>query len=415
MVKKKILFLNPPVVCVSKIQIGWYSFGHPTSLLKLIRYHQQLGNDVSFIDCMEYVGNAPALSFYKHMPVGIPSLKLERATYTLGKNLQWLEKQLQNETYPDEIWISCHLSFNNELACLAINCAHHIFPNATIFFGGTYPSLFPGDAKKSGATVFVGNVKGAERCFPDYKLFRQPYDYIVFQLAIGCKNNCNHCSNSINHWDPVKLSDNEVVEEIYRTYKRDKIDKFINIDQNVAQFSLENFLLSIIKRKMDIKLFFYGGIQPNLITKDLVRLMKQANVQGFTLPCELDDKSNKKLNKEYSEQDFYYAIDLFRNESFNLSNVHCTFPVGLNYDNPDRIMNRIEEIYSSGMIPEVAPISLLPGTIEYENHRYLIEGKSFEELNWALWPTLDSWSKIQWYSRLINDNVEDIRILNNGD
>jgi len=41
-------------------------------------------------------------------------------------------------------------------------------------------------------------------------------------------------------------------------------------------------------------------------------------------------------------------------------------------------------------------------TIEYERHYDLLKGKNLEELNWALWPTLNSIEKIQAYSTIYN-------------
>lgn len=55
-----------------------------------------------------------------------------------------------------------------------------------------------------------------------------------------------------------------------------------------------------------------------------------------------------------------------------------------------------------GGIAEIAPISYIPGSSEYDNHYDLLKGKNLEELNWALWPTLDSKEKIQTYSLIYN-------------
>jgi hypothetical protein len=53
-------------------------------------------------------------------------------------------------------------------------------------------------------------------------------------------------------------------------------------------------------------------------------------------------------------------------------------------------------------VAEISPISYIPGTVEYKNHYDLLKGKNLEELNWALWPTLDSAEKIRTYSLIYN-------------
>ena len=51
-------------------------------------------------------------------------------------------------------------------------------------------------------------------------------------------------------------------------------------------------------------------------------------------------------------------------------------------------------------------LKLAPGTPAYDRHLYALAGKSLEELNWALWPTLDTQDKISWFARLTGDKLE---------
>jgi hypothetical protein len=299
---KRLLFINPPVVCASNIQIGWYSYAHPTSLLKLARHQRDLGHHVTLIDCMEYVEKArPRMTFYKKLPLGAAALNLERSAYILGRGFDWLRTQLQTAAEPDEIWVSCHITFNAELAHQAIRLARERFPNAPVVFGGNYPTLFPDDAGRTGATPHVGPVTGAERCYPDYSLFDRRIDYVVFQLALGCMNNCTHCLNPRLPRKVVRLDPGEVAACIARSCSEHGVRTFVNIDPNTAAFGLEAFLEQVVSRELNIDLYFYGGIQPDLVTSSLVRLMQRARVKGFTLPAELGPTANAALNKSYSK------------------------------------------------------------------------------------------------------------------
>jgi hypothetical protein len=165
---------------------------------------------------------------------------------------------------------------------------------------------------------------------------------------------------------------------------------------------LEPFLETVVRQRVDVDLYFFGGIQPNYITKHLVELMKRANVKGLSLPRELDNRLNTRLRKKYTADDFYKAVSLFENENYDLSDFHCPFPVALRDDDLSLVLSIIEEIKGMGAIAEISPISLIPGTLEYANHSDLLEGKNQEELNWALWPTLDSAEKIRTYASIYN-------------
>jgi radical SAM superfamily enzyme YgiQ (UPF0313 family) len=399
---KHILAINPAVLCVNECQREWYSFAHPTSLLKIAAYHKRMGNSIQLIDCMEYENewNQP-LDFYKKLPIGTRDLNLYIDTYILGRSFSWLERELGSYPAPDEIWISCHLTCNAALAHQTIIIARKVFPGIPVVFGGNYPTLFPEEARQSGAKVYVGRLPEATLLFPDYSVFEGVPDYFVFQLALGCENHCSHCVNHL--LGPMMRMDiDALVKDMASKVKAYGIRRFINIDPNVAACDLEAFLKQIINRRLDVELYFYGGIQPDRVTRPLVRLMKQANVKGISLPRELNQPLNKRLGKKYEAEDFHKALDLFAEEGFDLSFFHCPFPVGLRDDNLADIFKIIKEIKDMGAIAEISPISYVPGTPEYDRHFDLLEGKNLEELNWALWPTLSSNEKIQAYATLYN-------------
>ena len=399
---KRIIAINPPVLCVNECQREWYSFAHPTSLLKIIAYHKGLGNHIDFIDCMEYENewNKP-LTFYKKMPLGTQDLNLKIDTCVLGKSFDWLKKELAKHKTPDEIWISCHIMFNAELAHETISTIKKVVAGIPLVFGGNYPTLFPKGAGKSGANVFSGRLHEALTCFPDYSVFELPPDYFVFQLTLGCENQCSHCVNHL--LGPIVRFDiDALVKDIKLKRKEYKTRTFVNIDPNAAYYDLELFLETIIKQKADVDLYFYGGIQPDTVTRRLVTLMKRANVKGITLARELNLQLNTRLRKKYTADDFYNAISLFEHENYDLSTFHCPFPVALRDDNLEHIFSIIEEVKNIGAVAEISPISYIPGTSEYDNHYDLLKGKDLEALNWALWPNLDSIEKIRLYSSIYN-------------
>lgn len=399
---KHIMAINPPVLCVNECQREWYSFAHPTSLLKIIAYHKASGHRTALIDCMKYENdwNEP-LRFYKQMPLGTQDLDLKIDTFILGKSFDWLIQELARHKIPDEIWVSCHITFNAELAHATISTIREVLPGIPVFFGGNYPTLFPQDAAKSGAEVYSGRLQGALTCFPDYSVFETTPDYCVFQLTLGCENQCSHCVNHL--LGPIVRFDiDALIRDIKFKRKEYGVRTFVNIDPNAAPYGLEPFLETVIHQRIDVDLYFFGGIQPDFVTKQLVALMKRANVKGISLPRELDERLNRRLQKKYTADDFYKAIRLFENENYDLSAFHCPFPVALRDDNLTQILSIVQEIKGLGAVAEISPISFIPGTAEYKYHEDLLKGKDLEELNWALWPTLDSAEKIRTYSLIYN-------------
>jgi radical SAM superfamily enzyme YgiQ (UPF0313 family) len=399
---KRFLLVNPPVLCVNDCQKEWYSFAHPTSLLKIAAFLHVRGNEVDFIDCMAYEDEwGRPLTFYRKMPLGTGDLGLEIDTYLLGKSLESLEQELKACNRPDEIWVSCHLTFNSGLAHATIAVLKRSFPGVPVVFGGNYPTLFPEEAARSGAVVHRGRLQEASMFFPDYSVFQKPPDYIVFQLTLGCGNRCSHCVNHL--LGPVIRFDADAVVEDIRSKRRTyQTRTFVNIDPNIDGPDMACFLQKIMQRRVDVDLYFFGGIQPDRVTPELVRLMKQANVKGISLPRELNRPLNARLKKQYGPEDFTGAIRLFEKEGFDLSAFHCPFPVGLRDEELSEIVSIIGEIKETGAVAEIAPISFIPGTLEYERHIDLLKEKNLGELNWALWPTLDSKEKIRTYALTYN-------------
>lgn len=393
---KRILFLNPPVVCVGQAQKGWYSYAHPTSILKLITWHKSQGHEVSFIDCMDYdVKSKEPMEFYKKLPLGVNRLGLFTTAYRLGKSEKWLEEELKKQVVPDEIWVSCHMTFNGELAHETIRIVRRIFPKATIRLGGNYPTLFPEDAARDhGAIVHQGSIPEVNTLFPDYSLFQAPLEHMVFQLDLGCENHCSHCVNSRLQKEIVRFDVDALIRDIREKKEQYNVMDFVNIDPNVACYDFEDFLKACIRERLDVRLYFFGGIQPDKVTAELAYLMKEAGVVGITLPRELETKGNQILQKQYSPVHFYQAIEHFQREGFDLSDFHCSFPVGFRDDSLIDIATVIKEIMEMGAIPEIAPVAYVPSTSAYNRHKDLLAGKNLEELNWALWPALDSQEQI---------------------
>jgi len=136
---------------------------------------------------------------------------------------------------PDEVLVTCCLSFNWEPAHRVVLECRAAFPKARIRFGGFYPTAFPEHARSSGADdIFQGRWEEADRVFPRLDLCgRVPRNWL-FRLVSGCRYRCSFCINSSMeprvHCDP-----RDAAAEVRKLHEAYGIEEFSNWDPNILQ------------------------------------------------------------------------------------------------------------------------------------------------------------------------------------
>jgi len=402
---KRMLFINPPVLAVDPIQVCLYAESIPFGLVQIATYMHDKGHQVDFVDMMGYADGdfADCLrpeNLWDEKPVGDIKVEKMREVYRYGRSLKWLRQHLESMPPPQEVFITCCISFNYEPAHAVVRLCKEMFPGAVVHLGGFYPSLFPEHAATSGADdVHVGRYLDAEDYFPRLDLLGWIPPIWLFRLVLGCKYRCSFCVNSFYRTEVVNDPD-EVASEIVRIHEEYDVPTFSNWDPNVMLRTdiVDRFLDAMIARGSPVEVKFEMGVQPNRLTPKMIAKMKRANVAYMTIPFEsAEDKMMKRFGKTYRMDASMDAVARCREAGFDTSRFHCTFVVGIRGESYRHVFRTYLGVLKAGGFPTPFPLSITPSTREYKLHEKYIAGKDLSELNGHLWPALESIEQVQLY------------------
>ena len=405
----RFLLLNPPVLAVDELQVYAYADVFPYGLHQIATLLRRQGHEARLLDMMGYLEGdydrvlRPKTRFARK-PCGDNRTRLVRDVHLYGRDLRWLEERLAEERPPDEVLVTCCISFNWEPAHRVVAACRRAFPKARIRLGGFYPTAFPEHAARSGADeVFRGRWAEADRVFPRLT----PADPIprnwLFRLVAGCRYRCSFCLNASS---PVEVlhAPREVAADLRRVHRAYGITRFCNWDPNVmlAPEALAEFLDAMAHGGPPLALRFDMGIAPHLLTRDLAARMKDAGTVALTIPFESADPAvMRRMGKPYRVEDAMRALDVAADAGLDRGHLHCTFLVGLRDEDLGAVFRTHLLILRSGGKPMPFPLTPTPGTLEYERHHEYLEGKDLDLLNGHLWPALGPASTVRLYDRLL--------------
>ena len=155
------------------LQAYAYADVFPYGLHQIATMLRGEGHDVRLLDMMTYLEGGydgalrAELRFGKKACGDNRVRNLARDVFLYGRDVDWLEERLAEGPAPDEVLVTCCLSFNWEPAHGVVAACRKAFPKARIRLGGFYPTAFPEHAARSGADeVFRGRWAEADRVFP---------------------------------------------------------------------------------------------------------------------------------------------------------------------------------------------------------------------------------------------------------
>jgi len=387
-----------------------YAESIPFGLVKIATYLRQRGHEIHFIDMMGYWDGDFEKScseeyLWGYKSAGDNSVRdYEVPVYLYGLKLTYLEQVLEGIEPPDEIYITTCISFNFEIAFRIIELCRRSFSDAYIRLGGFYASYFPEHAKKSNADeIFVGNYTEAENLSPDLSVLPSIPSVWITRLSIGCKYRCSYCANAFYDNQQV-YSPAQAADDIEKVFLRYNITTFSNWDPNIMlnRKVLNEFLDEIIKRELPIELKFEMGIQPNLLTEETAVKMYQAGCRAMTIPFEsANPEMMKRFGKPYRIESSIKAMQMCKKIGFDVSKFHCTFVVGIRDEGLQHVFETYSRILKTGGHPTPFPLSVTPGTREWELHKEFVNGKELDELNGHLWPCLGSREDVELYQVIL--------------
>jgi radical SAM superfamily enzyme YgiQ (UPF0313 family) len=410
---RRVLMINPPALVTSIWQLIQYPEPYPYGLLKLGALLKRQGRGVELVDMMEYEHQTDA--FFRAFPQNLVRHSTkhagsrhvrgeERPAYYLGRTPAWLAEELERHRRPDEVWVTCCLSYNYEPAHEVVAVVKKRWPKVKVKLGGIYPTLMPELAATAGADEVVrGKIEAAEALFGDYSLYATAPRVGIYSFATGCRNRCSFC---INHHFPFtpRHTPEEIALHLADLRARLGIRHFSNWDPNVllCERELARLLDLVAERGLDCTLSFDMGLQANRLTLPLARKMRRAGVHQVTVPFDSADPAMlRRLRKPYRADAPLAAFARLREAGFAPGRLHsCSF-FAIDGEEPRYLYRTYFAIIGAGVRPIFSPFSPVPSSAEWARVAHLIEGKPHDEINGYLFPVIDSAEQVRLYERLI--------------
>jgi radical SAM superfamily enzyme YgiQ (UPF0313 family) len=420
MKKKNILLINPPKYEVilefpEEVDLkledlaGFFSYAsQPSALLRIGALLKKQGHSVRLIDCAAESAKSNKNSIYNLKKLGYRECgnyaneKKKEPLYHCGLSFDELEKELLKlESHPDEIYVSCTMTYHWEPAHKVIEICKNLFPSTKVIFGGIYPTLCPEHAKKSQADkIFVGEIKEANSIEPDLSLLDYKANYIILKLTRGCPNNCSYCAVHCLEGHKMRfISPYKAFCWIKNTLKKYGIRHFIFWESNLLINSknyFERLLDLIIESRLDLTLGCPEGLQPNLLTQSLANKMFKAGFQTVYMPLETSDDylSENRFNRKTLTKDFVRAIGFLKNAGFKGSQIRVFILCGFLNQSLDDLLRSMILVWELSCLVRIMPFTPIPKTKEFEDSMKILGKKTLERLHPFLWPLANNDMKV---------------------
>ncbi|HBA59610.1 MAG TPA: hypothetical protein DCZ92_02060 [Elusimicrobia bacterium] len=369
----------------------------PIAILKLVAYLKGRGNRVEYINMHSgdvQDRSAPVRpgesSEWKEKPMGCTGNRKAKMLIH-GRSFEYFAQRLKGlEDKPHEIWISCAFTFDYDLVRDYVAIARKIHPAAKIVVGGDFVRETPELAKRAGADDWcTERIPEADACAPDFSSEKK-WEYGLFQLQLGCVNKCSFCHISMDR--PRRFEPDEVLGYMQKFYDRYRPTSFWNWDPNVTLCGrqLGEFLDKFADSPMKGATISFGkGLQPNLVTEELLKKMVRARVYSATLPMESANyETLKRLNKPYTLISSIKTLELAKNAGLQMSECRCTSLLGYPDDDFSSFFRVYLAVLKYKAVPSPFPVYLFPGSPDYKKYYSQLKHKDLADLHGQLWPLL---------------------------
>jgi radical SAM superfamily enzyme YgiQ (UPF0313 family) len=258
---------------------------------------------------------------------------------------------------PDEIYITSLFTYAWKSVHASVKYYRHLYPNAKIFLGGLYASLFPEHARTSGAEVHEGLFDEVENLLPDYSVVPNWDGSIIFSSR-GCIRNCPFCAVPI--LEKKFKARKSIASFIYPTHK-----KVILLDNNfLASPYWSNILLEIKERKLWVD--FNQGLDSRLLNEEKAEMI--ASMHTRLIRTAYDSKSLRNQTRK--------GIDLLVQKGVNPRKILAYMLFNTEKDTPEELLDRMLDAMSWGIVSY--PMRYQPLDLPYA-----LEKDSYVSPNWT--------------------------------
>lgn len=312
------------------------SWGHNQQyigLLKIGAYHESIGNNVEYVYAPE------------------------------------LPKRISN---PDEIYVTSLFTYWYKKSWEAVKHYKGWYPNSKVMLGGIYATLCPEHAMQSGADeVMVGQHPEAKKHPPNPLLLPEKPDFAYCMTSYGCSGNCKFCGTHAIYGAGIKQREvEEVVNEIQLQYDRGFRKIYFGDDDLLCKADKHfiPIMNEILKRKLKIEFYVYGGLQARWMNDEIAEIIKKAKFKYLSFGLESVSKDIlDKMNRGYlgGVSALDNALDCLKKVKFDFKNITVFFMVGLPYQTQKDMLATLIYVVKKGLWAEPQRWAPIPGTPDF--------------------------------------------------
>lgn len=419
---RQALLIYPPQHCLPDAMRIWsfdYAAHFPIGLLRLSTWLKARGFSVDFLDAFNVHPNTGAgfnevfspSRIVRQAPLGSQLRgSRTRPVFRVGLTRDEIRRRLiRLAKAPDEVYISAIFTWSWQPVHECVGLIREIFPAARIKLGGIYPILCPDHALASGAHEIIDRpMPELEDLWLDQQILspRARTDGAALKTSVGCPNCCTYCAvhklegRRLRYRDPM-----DVADEMASLHTNLGVSKYYFWESNILM-GARNHLLSLLdklhRRNLSFTLQAPEGFQPNLMTDEIVRALKQGGFRQISLTLETADPDRSlETGRPSGLPDVKQAVKLLKRHGFRTRDICVVLLIGQPNQTLDQVIRDVIRVFAMGASVSFLVYTPIPGTRDFETHGRLFRGKPLEDLDAFLYPLAGPSLDVEQIGRLI--------------
>lgn len=403
-IKSSLILINPWIYDFAAYDL----WSKPLGLLQLAGFLRNHGFKIDLIDCMDThhpdmendsaykkpVRRDFGTGKYWRKKVAKPSIlsHIPRQYSRYGLSDDIFLAELEKVSQPTAILVTSLMTYWYPGVIEAIRMARQIHPHVPVFLGGIYARLCHDHATRNSGADFVisqagslalllellgarGIIKPSKpqvsemKDYPAFDLLKG-IDYICISTSSGCPLRCRYCASNYLTPDYTRRHPMKVLEEIIFWHLKYGLRDFAFYDDALLMESdthIKILLENLIQRHLNLRFHTPNAMHVKQITPQLARLMYQAGFRTIRLGFETSNFIlHKELDNKFLEGDFEQAVNSLLKAGFTSHDIGAYILVGLPDQDMDSVMESIDYVSSTGIMPYLAEYSPIPHTSLWE-------------------------------------------------